>query len=120
MINSEGFDPMAPDAGKFRAAEQSSTKGLWAQFDANITKASKAVAATTEEHLMKPWTLRRGGNVEVPAIYGPAADEDMTRLRRASRGNVMGLAERCSLGKRILEASSTLLLRFVVGSPWMT
>jgi len=68
MINSEEFDLMAPDAGKFRAAEQSSTKGLLAQFDANIAKASKALSGTTEQHLMKTWTLKMGTNV---ANQGP-------------------------------------------------
>jgi uncharacterized damage-inducible protein DinB len=68
MINTEQFDLMAPDAGKFRPAEQSSTKDLLALFDTSIAKASKALAATTDEHLMKPWTLKMGGNV---ANHGP-------------------------------------------------
>jgi uncharacterized damage-inducible protein DinB len=68
MINSDEFDLMAPDAGKFRAAEQPSTKDLLAQFDANIAKALKAVAATTEEHMMKPWALKMGGSI---ANQGP-------------------------------------------------
>src|ERR1700722_14514434 len=48
MINTEQFDLMPPDAGKFRPAEQSSTKDLLALFDSSIAKASKALGATTD------------------------------------------------------------------------
>jgi uncharacterized damage-inducible protein DinB len=63
MINTEELDLGAPDAGKFRPAEQSSTKELLAMLDANIAKASKALTGTNEEHLMKPWSFKMGGQV---------------------------------------------------------
>src|SRR5215475_9855484 len=54
IINTEEFDLGAPEEGKFRPAEQSSTKDLLAMLDASVAKASKALSGTTEEHLMKP------------------------------------------------------------------
>jgi uncharacterized damage-inducible protein DinB len=63
IINTENFDLTAPDSGKFRAAEQSSTKDLLAFFDSNIAKSSKALAGTSEDHLMKPWSFKTGDSV---------------------------------------------------------
>jgi uncharacterized damage-inducible protein DinB len=63
MINTEEIDLGAPDSGKFRPMEQSSTKDLLALFDASVDKASKALAGTTEEHLMKPWGFKMRGQM---------------------------------------------------------
>ena len=63
MIQTEELDLGAPDSGKFRPAEQNSTKELLAVFDANIEKAKKAISGTSEEHLMKPWKFKIGGHV---------------------------------------------------------
>ena len=63
MINTEELDLGAPDSGRFRPLEQSSTKDLLAMFDANVAKAAQALGATNEEHLMKPWSFKMGGHV---------------------------------------------------------
>jgi uncharacterized damage-inducible protein DinB len=63
MINTEELDLGAPDSGKFRPAEQASTKELLALFDASLEKGSNALAGTSEEHLMKPWAFKMGGHV---------------------------------------------------------
>src|ERR1700754_1298604 len=46
MINTEELDLGAPDSGKFRPAEQTTTKALLELFDASVGKASKALAGT--------------------------------------------------------------------------
>jgi uncharacterized damage-inducible protein DinB len=63
MINTEEFDLEGPDSGKFRAAEQSSTKDLLAFFDANVARSTTALGSTTEERLMQPWSFKMGGKV---------------------------------------------------------
>jgi uncharacterized damage-inducible protein DinB len=63
MINTEELDLGAPDSGKFRPLEQASTKDLLALFDASVEKGSKALAGTTEEHLMKPWGFKMRGQM---------------------------------------------------------
>jgi uncharacterized damage-inducible protein DinB len=63
MIHTDELDLGAPDSERFRPAEQASTKDLLAMFDANVAKAVTALSGTTEEHLMKPWSFKMGGNV---------------------------------------------------------
>jgi uncharacterized damage-inducible protein DinB len=63
MINTDELDLGAPDSGKFRPLEQASTKDLLALFDVSVDKASKALAGTTEEHLMKPWGFKMRGQM---------------------------------------------------------
>jgi uncharacterized damage-inducible protein DinB len=63
MIQTEELDLGAPNSGKFRPAEQNSTKELLALFDANLEKAKTAMSGTSEQHLMKPWKFKIGGHV---------------------------------------------------------
>ena len=54
----------APGFGEvFCPGEQGSTKELLALFDASLEKGSKALAGTSEEHLMKPWGFKMGGKM---------------------------------------------------------
>src|SRR5580704_12081877 len=46
MIDTEELDLGAPESGRFRPAEQVSTKDLLAMLDANVEKAAKALAGT--------------------------------------------------------------------------
>src|SRR5579872_3346990 len=63
IITTDDFDLGAPEEGRFRPPEQASTKDLLALFDASVAKAKKALTATNEEHLMKPWSFKMGGQV---------------------------------------------------------
>ncbi len=46
-----------------RGLVASSRKGALETFDQNVAEARKAIANASDEHLMKPWTLRKGEQV---------------------------------------------------------
>ena len=52
------------------AEAATSTKGLIERFDRTVAQARAAVAAASDEHLQKPWTLRKGDRtlLSIPRI----------------------------------------------------
>jgi hypothetical protein len=53
-VNPPGGEPMQPTVMKSRA-------DLLAGFDALVKQTRDALAATSDEAMMKPWTLKSGG-----------------------------------------------------------
>jgi uncharacterized damage-inducible protein DinB len=61
MINTEELDFSAPDRPK--TPELKTTQELIQAFEQCLQKARKALAATEDEHLLKPWRLRAGPQI---------------------------------------------------------
>ncbi|HEX6803078.1 MAG TPA: DinB family protein [Terriglobales bacterium] len=61
MINTEELDFSAPD--RPRTPELKTAKELVHAFDDCMNKARKALAETSDEHLLKPWRLRAGAHI---------------------------------------------------------
>ena len=61
MINTEELDFSAPN--RPRTPEMKSTEELLRALAESLEKARKALAATTDEHLLKPWRFRAGEHV---------------------------------------------------------
>ncbi len=63
-INREEFD-LQPPGGKssFQTKAPETNAELLQMFDKAVEEARKAIANTTDEHLMKPWKLLVAGNV---------------------------------------------------------
>jgi uncharacterized damage-inducible protein DinB len=60
-ITLDEFD-LAPVGGQQRPPAPTTTEQVLAEYDKNIAAAKAALAGTTDEHLMKTWTLKMGGN----------------------------------------------------------
>ena len=61
MINTEELDFSAPD--RPRTPELKTAKELVHAVDDCMNKARKALAETSDEHLLKPWRLRAGAHI---------------------------------------------------------
>lgn len=61
-IERDEFDPRAASGGK-RPDLPTTTEQLLALFDEHYAKFRAALAATTDDHLQTPWTLKPGGEV---------------------------------------------------------
>lgn len=61
MINTEELDFSAPN--RPRTPEMKTTEELLRALADSLEKARKALAATTDEHLLKPWRFRAGEHV---------------------------------------------------------
>ena len=61
MINSDELDFSAPH--RPRTQEMQTTEELLRALADGLEKARKALAATTDEHLLKPWRFRAGEHV---------------------------------------------------------
>ena len=59
MIDSEHLDLATGGGGP----SATTTAERLALFDESVEKARRALSSTTDEHLLKPWQLRVGGNV---------------------------------------------------------
>ena len=60
-INDESFDLAPPGQEPFRVPEAKSRAEVLETFDKNVAAAREAIAGASDEHLMKLWTLLRGG-----------------------------------------------------------
>jgi len=62
MIAQEEFD-LAPPAGGRSSFQPPAPDGLGAAVDKAFAGARQALESTSDEHLLKPWRLKSGGNV---------------------------------------------------------
>jgi uncharacterized damage-inducible protein DinB len=60
-ITLDEFDLAPPGAAPAQRPALTSTAQVLAEYDKNIAAAKAALAATNDEHLMKPWSLKMGG-----------------------------------------------------------
>jgi uncharacterized damage-inducible protein DinB len=61
-INADSFDMAPPGAEPFKMPEVKSRQEALEMFDKNVADARAALAAASDEHLLKPWSLLSGGN----------------------------------------------------------
>ena len=61
-LTKESLDVAPPGAPPYKNPRASSQKELLERFDKNAAAARAAIAAASDEDLMKPWTLLAGGN----------------------------------------------------------
>lgn len=61
-VNDDAVDLGAPDAPIQPSKRPASRQEILDAFDKNLAEARAAIVAADDEHLMKPWTLLRGGN----------------------------------------------------------
>lgn len=62
-VEQDALDLNPPGGGGYQAPTWSTTAELVAILDDSIAKAKKALAGTSDEHLLTPWKLMVGGNV---------------------------------------------------------
>jgi uncharacterized damage-inducible protein DinB len=62
-MKQDSFDMAPPDGPKWEAYVAQSNADLMATFDKNCAAAREALAAGTDEAMMKTWSLLSGGNV---------------------------------------------------------
>ncbi|MGH9588329.1 MAG: DinB family protein [Acidobacteriaceae bacterium] len=63
MIERDELNLDDPSSEKFRTKPASTRAELVDSLEKNVASAREALLATTEEHLMKPWSLVLGGRV---------------------------------------------------------
>jgi uncharacterized damage-inducible protein DinB len=63
MVNREELDIAAPESAKFKPEVPLSNRDLIAAFDRSLARARRALQATSDEHLLKPWKFVVGGRV---------------------------------------------------------
>ena len=61
MIDRDEFSLDDPANESFRTKPRASKAELVASFEAGIANARRALAPTTDEHLLKPWAFKMGG-----------------------------------------------------------
>lgn len=60
-IEQDTLDIAPPGAPPFQMPQAQSRKELLETFDKNVAAARAAIAAASDEHLFKPWSLLKGG-----------------------------------------------------------
>lgn len=60
-ITLDELDLAPPGAAPYKPPVLTSAAEVLAEYDKNIAAAKTALAGTTDEHLMKPWSLKMGG-----------------------------------------------------------
>jgi uncharacterized damage-inducible protein DinB len=60
-INQDSLDLAPPGGGSLRAEEKNSRQEILEDFDKNVAAARDAIAGASDEELLKPWTLLKGG-----------------------------------------------------------
>jgi uncharacterized damage-inducible protein DinB len=60
-INQDSLDLEPPGGGSLRVEEKRSRREILEDFDKNVTAARGAVAGASDEELLKPWSLLKGG-----------------------------------------------------------
>lgn len=63
MIKQDELDLKSPAAAKFKPLEWRKREELVAALDSSLVEAREALSSTTDEHLMKLWRFRVGGQV---------------------------------------------------------
>lgn len=62
-LTQDEFDMQPPGAPPYKEEPASSVENLLEKFDQGVVAARAALAATTDEAMMKPWSLLSGGQV---------------------------------------------------------
>ena len=62
-IDKDALDIEPPGGEPYRVTAANSRKELLERFDHNISAARAAIAGASDEHLLKPWSLLKGGAV---------------------------------------------------------
>src|SRR5207247_5704338 len=62
-VNQDELELNSPGGSTFKPQELRTSRELVEALDGNVAKARKALANTTDEHLMKPWRFLVGGRV---------------------------------------------------------
>jgi uncharacterized damage-inducible protein DinB len=60
-IQKDSFDIAPPGAPPYKEEPLASNKELLEKFDKNVVAARAAIAGSSDEHLLKPWSLLAGG-----------------------------------------------------------
>jgi len=60
-INQDSLDLAPPGGGSFRVEEKGSRREILEDFDKNVAAARDAIAGASDEEMLKPWTLLKGG-----------------------------------------------------------
>jgi uncharacterized damage-inducible protein DinB len=60
-VNQDSLDLEPPGGGSFRVEEKRSRREILEDFDKNVAAARDAVAGASDEELLKPWSLLKGG-----------------------------------------------------------
>ena len=60
-VNQDSLDLEPPGGESFRVEEKRSRREILEDFDKNVTAARDAVAGASDEELLKPWSLLKGG-----------------------------------------------------------
>jgi uncharacterized damage-inducible protein DinB len=60
-INQDSFDLEPPGGESFREEPKNSRQEILDDFDKNVAAARDAIAGASDEELLKPWTLLKGG-----------------------------------------------------------
>ena len=60
-VNQDSLDLEPPGGGSFRVEEKRSRREILEDFDKNVTAARDAVVGASDEELLKPWSLLKGG-----------------------------------------------------------
>jgi uncharacterized damage-inducible protein DinB len=60
-LNQDSFDLAPPNAEPPRTKPADSQEEILERFDQSVTRARATLANSSDEHMMKPWTLKRGG-----------------------------------------------------------
>jgi len=60
-INQDSLDLAPPDGESFKWEPKGSRRELLEDFDKNVVAARAAIAAASDEELLKPWSLLKGG-----------------------------------------------------------
>ena len=69
-LNEDSFDMAPPDGSSFTTPQASSTQNLLEIFDRNTADAREAIANASDEQFTRPWTLLRGGEVQITMPKG--------------------------------------------------
>jgi uncharacterized damage-inducible protein DinB len=60
-INQDSLDLAPPEGGSFVAEPKGSRQELLDYFDKNVAAAREAIAGASDQELLKPWSLLKGG-----------------------------------------------------------
>jgi uncharacterized damage-inducible protein DinB len=60
-INQDSLDLAPPGGESFRAEEKRSRREILEEFDKNAAAARDAIAGASDEEMLKPWSLLKGG-----------------------------------------------------------
>lgn len=60
-INQDSLDLAPPGGGSFRVEEKNSRQEILEDFDKNVAAARAAIVGASDEEMLKPWTLLKGG-----------------------------------------------------------